>query len=131
MIHYATDNEIEKQKLISTQIAELLAWKTNGYITFQALTAPVHDCWLPSVLAVRLYSSQCTCQQITINVGNIMTVAEVLTCILRHTQIHPKTVEPENEILLSILHTKVIPNCDFRHCSIFPNNCAANNQSET
>jgi len=69
MIHYATDNEREKQKVISTQIAELLAWKTNAYITFQALTAPVHDCWWPSVLAVRLYSSQCTCQQITIMLG--------------------------------------------------------------
>jgi hypothetical protein len=65
------------------------------------------------------------------HVGNTMTVAKVLTCVLRHAQIHPKIVEPENEILLSILHTKVIPNCDFRRCSIFPNNCAPNKESET
>lgn len=38
----------------------------NGYITFQALTPLVHDCWWPSVLAVRHYSSQCISQQITV-----------------------------------------------------------------
>jgi hypothetical protein len=65
------------------------------------------------------------------HIGNTMTVAKVLASILRHAQIHPKTVEPENEILLGIPHTKAIPNCDFRRCSIFPNNCAPNKQSET
>ena len=60
------------------------------------------------------------------HVGNTIMVAKLLTCILRHAQIHPNTFEPENEILLSILHTKVIPNHDIRCCSIFPNNCASN-----
>jgi hypothetical protein len=36
-----------------------------------------------------------------------MILAKVLTCILRHAQIHSKRVEPENVILLSILHKTV------------------------
>jgi hypothetical protein len=54
------DKKLYKHKLLN------YLYEKNGHITFQALTAPVHDCWFPSVIAIRLYSAQCTCQQITI-----------------------------------------------------------------
>jgi len=90
----------------------------NGYITFQALTAPVRDCWYPSFLAVRLYSSQCVNRSLSCREHN--DGSQRLYFFLRHAQIHPKSAEPENEILLNIPHTKVITNCDFKRCSFSP-----------
>jgi hypothetical protein len=121
MTNYATNNETERQKVIWTlNYQHGKKWKHHVSSTYYS------GSWLLLAFCSCSSSLQLTVYMSTdhYHIGNTMTVAEVLTCILRHAQIHPKTVEPENEILLSILHTKVIPNCDFRRCSILPNNCA-------
>lgn len=130
MIHYATDNEREKQKVISKHKLLnylhgkqmdtshfkhlLLRFMAAGSLLFWQFVSTAHNVHVNRSLSCREHNDG----------------SRSLDLYFTTHPDPPKTVEPENEILLSIPHTKVIPNCDFRRCSIFPNNCAPNKQSE-
>ena len=80
-----------QQKVIWTQTAELLAWQKKNWIHHISSTY-CSGSWLLEAFCSCSSSLQLTVYMSTdhYHVGNTMTVAKVLTCILRHAQIHPR-----------------------------------------